>query len=92
MLEEIKSSQNLYVSMTPTRTVQSFLDAKKKGSPIPEEVWKSLHGYRKWDEPDLIGLRNASAYAPEILFEEGMDAEIERLLAEFKKKIVPHKF
>jgi hypothetical protein len=78
--------------MTPTRTVQSFLEAKKQSMPIPDEVWESLKGFRKWSEPELIGLRNASFYTPEIFFEDGMDAEIERLLARFRSRIVPHKF
>ncbi|TGN17216.1 hypothetical protein EHS15_18710 [Leptospira idonii] len=78
--------------MTPTRTVQSFLDAKKQGLEVSEETWNSLKNYRKWNEPELKGLRNASAYYPEIYFESGMDDEIARLLENFKKRIVAHKF
>ncbi|GEM_PF-1500700 len=92
MLEEEERSQNLYGSMTPTRTVQSFLDAKKQSLPISDEVWTSLKTYRKWNEPELIGLRNASSYAPDIYFEKDMDKEIHRLIENFKKRIVPHKF
>jgi hypothetical protein len=78
--------------MTPTRTVQSFLDAKKQSRPITDEIWTSLKGFRKWNEPELIGLRNASSFFPDIYFEDGMDEEIHRLLDVFKKRIVPHKF
>ncbi len=92
LLEEKETSQTIYGSMTPTRTVQTFLDAKKQSLPVSDEVWKSLKGFRNWNEPELIGLRNASSYFPDIYFEEGMDAEIERLLSNFKKRIVPHKF
>ncbi|EOQ89222.1 hypothetical protein LEP1GSC202_0828 [Leptospira yanagawae serovar Saopaulo str. Sao Paulo = ATCC 700523] len=84
--------KNLYDSMTPTRTIQAFVDAKKENSTPSEEVWNALKGYRQWNEPELIGLRNASGFYPEIYFEPGMDETISRLLAKFKEKVVPHKF
>ena len=92
MLEENESSQSIYGRMTPTRTVQSFLDFKKQSLPITDEIWTSLKGFRKWNEPELIGLRNASSYFPDIYFEEGMEQEIERLLTLYKSRNVPHKF
>lgn len=78
--------------MTPTRTVQSFLDAKRENQEPGPEVWNSLKRYRTWNEPELIGLRNASAYCPEIYFEEGMDQTIEALLQKIRARIVPHTF
>ncbi|MDF3818540.1 hypothetical protein P3G55_01435 [Leptospira sp. 96542] len=78
--------------MTPTKTVQTFIDAKKGNTEPDKAVWESLKQYRKWNEPELIGLRNASAYFPDIYFEEGMDKTIADLLAKFKERIVPHKF
>lgn len=92
LLEGNETSQSIYGRMTPTRAVQTFLDSKKQSLPIADEVWNSLKGFRNWNEPELIGLRNASSYFPEIYFEKGMDEEIERLLAIFKKRNVPHKF
>lgn len=84
--------QRIYTRMTPTRTIQSFIDAKKENHSPSEEVWNSLKSYRKWNEPELIGLRNASGYYPDIYFEEGMDETISKLLAKFKERVVPHKF
>jgi hypothetical protein len=81
-----------YVSMTPTRTVQAFIDAKKENKTPSNEILNSLRGYRSWNEPDLIGLRNASAYFPDIYFEPGMDETISLCLQKFKNRIVPHKF
>ncbi|MBL0955116.1 MAG: hypothetical protein IBJ01_10150 [Leptospira sp.] len=78
--------------MTPTRTIQAFIDAKKENTTPSAEVWNSLKGYRQWNEPELIGLRNASGYYPDIYFETGMDETISKLLAKFKEKVVPHKF
>ncbi len=78
--------------MTPTRTVQAFIDAKKENKAPSSEVIQSLKSYRKWNEPELIGLRNASAYYPDIYIEPGMDETIRKLLETIKERIVPHKF
>lgn len=78
--------------ITPTRAVQSFIDAKKEGREPDPEVLEVIRTYRTWRPPELIGLRNASAYYPDIYFEDGMDEVIESLLNEFKAREVPHKF
>ncbi|ABZ95541.1 Hypothetical protein LBF_3072 [Leptospira biflexa serovar Patoc strain 'Patoc 1 (Ames)'] len=78
--------------MTPTRTIQAFIDAKKENTAPSQEVWNSLKTYRQWSEPELIGLRNASGYYPDIYFEPGMDETISKLLAKINERVVPHKF
>lgn len=80
------------LTITPIRAVQSFIDAKKNGENPPQEALSVIKNYRKWKDLELIGLRNASAYYPDIYFEEGMDETIENLLQVFKSREVPHKF
>lgn len=78
--------------LTPTRAVQAFIDSKKENREISEEIWANLKTYRKWNEVELLGLRNASAFYPDIFFEEGMEDTISKLVEVFHSRIVPHKF
>ncbi|WP_411824504.1 hypothetical protein [Leptospira sp. 'Mane'] len=78
--------------MTPTRAVQSFINSKKEGIEVPASTLESIRGFRKWKEPELIGLRNASSYFPDIYIEQGMEEEITRLLEIVKNRNVAHKF
>lgn len=64
------------------------MKCKRENEEVPKEVIDSLKNYKKWREPSLIGLLNASAYFPEILIEEGMEENIHKLLEKFKKSIV----
>jgi len=95
-MKKSSNSKVLYmgktIMITPTRAVQSFIDAKKSGLEPSPEVLEVIKTYRKWRELELIGLRNASAYYPDIYFEENMDETIESLLKAFKAREVPHKF
>lgn len=78
--------------MTPTSAVQSFVDAKKKGIDPPTQALSSIQNYRKWKPYELIGLQNASAYYPDIYFEENMDETIDKILQSFKDREVKHRF
>lgn len=78
--------------LTPTRAVQLYIDNKKSETTVSPEVYSVIKTYRKWRENELIGLLNASGYYPEIFYEEGMEQTINKLLANFKSKHVPHKF
>ncbi|BDA80393.1 hypothetical protein LPTSP3_g33230 [Leptospira kobayashii] len=78
--------------MTPTHAVQSFINAKKEGIEIPSSTLETIRNFRKWREPELIGLRNASSYYPDIYIEKGMEEEITRLLTVVKNRNVAHKF
>ncbi|WCL51286.1 hypothetical protein [Leptospira sp. GIMC2001] len=77
---------------TPTKAVQSFINAKKSGNEPSEDSLSVIRNYRKWKEPELIGLLNASGYYPEILVEDGMEQSIASLLQKFKDRQVPHKW
>ena len=79
-------------TITPTRAVQSFINAKKSGNEPSEESLSVIRNYRKWKEPELIGLLNTSGFYPEIFFEEGMEESITGLLQKFKDRQVPHKW
>ncbi|MCC5815371.1 MAG: hypothetical protein JJT78_11490 [Leptospira sp.] len=78
--------------MTPIRAVQSFIDAKKEGIDPPPESIEVIKNYKKWKPSELIGLQNASAYYPEIYFEENMDKNIDSIIASYKAREVKHKF
>lgn len=86
------TSMNRNYSMTPIRAVQSFIDAKKAGQEPGQDSLAVIRTYKSWKEPELIGLKNASAYYPDIYFESDMDATIAGLLQKFKAKEVAHKF
>ena len=75
--------------MTPETAIQTFMNCQKEGKQIPETVMESLHNYRNWGENQLIGLLNASAYFPDLLFEAGMEDTIQTLLKKFQDRIVP---
>lgn len=77
--------------MTAESAIDTFIKCKKEGKEIPQAVFESLRNYRKWKESSLQGLINASAYFPEIFIEAGMEENTEKLLEDFKKRIVPHK-
>ncbi|MCB1189189.1 MAG: hypothetical protein H7A23_04065 [Leptospiraceae bacterium] len=68
--------------------IDNFIKCKKEGKEVSKEVIESIKNYKKWREPSLIGLLNASAYYPEILLEKDMEAEITKLLEKFQKSIV----
>ncbi len=78
--------------LTPTRAVQSFIDCKKDHLEVPEQVLTALKTFRKWNEVELLGLKNASAYFPEIYIQEGMEEEITNLIQKFHNRQVPHQF
>ncbi len=75
--------------ITPETAMETFMKCKRENAEVPAEVLESLRNYKKWDENSLKGLLNASAYFPDILIEEGMEAKINQILADFKKRIVP---
>jgi hypothetical protein len=83
---------NRNLAITATRAVQSFIDAKKAGIDPSQESLDAIRRYRTWNENELIGLRNASFYYPDIFFEDNMDASIATILQGFKSREVPHKF
>lgn len=78
--------------LTPTRAVQSFIDCKKDHLDVPETVLETIRSFRKWNEIELLGLKNASAYFPDIYFQEGMEQEITTLIQKFHGRQVPHQF
>lgn len=75
--------------LTAEAAIDAFVKCKKANTEVPKEVLESIRKYRKWQENALIGLLNASAYYPEILLEENMEAEIMKLLDEYQKRIIP---
>ncbi|EPG65210.1 hypothetical protein ACE5IS_06015 [Leptospira wolffii] len=74
--------------LTPIKAVDTFVKCKKEGAPVPVAVWDTLRTYSKWNQVELTGLLNASAYYPEILFESGMEKNIAGLLSSFQDRIV----
>jgi hypothetical protein len=78
--------------MTATKAIQSIIDEKKEGIPAPKEAWDTIRNYSQFTEYELTWLLNASAYVPEILFEENMESKINSLLQKWKERLVPHKF
>lgn len=75
--------------MTAEAAMDAFINCKKTNTEVPKEVMEAIRNYPKWQENSLIGLLNASAYFPDILFEDGMEEKINKLLDDYKKKIVP---
>jgi hypothetical protein len=80
------------LTMTATRAVQLFIDSKKSGTAPSQECLDTIQKYRTWNDNELIGLRNASFYYPDIYFEEDMDSHIAAILQKYKDREVPHKF
>lgn len=78
--------------LTPTRAVQSFIDCKKDHIEVPEQVLITLRTFNKWNEVELLGLKNASAYFPDIYIQDGMEEEITALIQKFHARQVPHQF
>lgn len=78
--------------MTPTRAVQTFIDAKKAGREIPADCLVALRSYKQWKEHELLAVLNASGYYPDILIEPDMEANIHKRLEWFKSRLVDHKF
>ncbi|EQA34843.1 hypothetical protein LEP1GSC047_1622 [Leptospira inadai serovar Lyme str. 10] len=74
--------------LTPTKAVETFIKCKKDNAPVPFTVWDTLKTYSTWNQVELTGLINASAYFPDILFEKGMEAKIQSILDRFNKRIV----
>ncbi len=74
--------------LTPIKSVDTFVKCKKEGAPIPVAVWDTLRTYPRWNEVELTGLLNASAYFPDIFFEKNMEKKIQTILDEFKSRIV----
>jgi hypothetical protein len=80
------------LTITPIRAVQSFIDAKKEGIDPSPDCLSVIRNYKKWKPSELIGLQNASAYYPDIYFEEDMDKNIDSIIASYKAREVKHKF
>ncbi|PJZ24093.1 hypothetical protein CH352_00125 [Leptospira hartskeerlii] len=74
--------------LTPIKAIDTFVKCKKEGERIPVLVWDSLRTYQKWNQVELTGLLNASAYFPDILFEKDMEKKIQHRLDEFNSRIV----
>lgn len=77
------------VNMTPETAITTFINCKKQNQEIPTEVIECIRGYKKWKENSLIALLNASGYYPDILLETDMEENINKLLEEYKKRIIP---
>jgi hypothetical protein len=75
--------------VTPENAVETFIKCKKENKEVPESVFESLRNYKTWSENSLKGLLNASAYYPDILFEENMEQGILAHIQKFKDRIVP---
>ncbi|MDX1958242.1 MAG: hypothetical protein SFU98_06695 [Leptospiraceae bacterium] len=75
--------------MTPEAAIEAFIRCAQNSEELPQEVADSIGNYRNWGENQLKGLLNASAYYPELLYEENMEKTILELLEGFKKRIVP---
>ena len=74
--------------MSAESAIESFIKCRQENKEIPKEVLESIKNYKRWREPSLHGLLNASAYYPEILVEKDMEENIKKLLDKFQKSIV----
>jgi hypothetical protein len=78
--------------ITAETAIESFIRCKKNNEVVPNDVLDSIKGYSNWSENQLKGILNASAYFPEILTEENMEANILKLIENEKKRIIPTRF
>ena len=72
--------------LTPTKALNIFSDCKKNEQEVPKEVLDVIKTYRKWNEFELVSLKNLSAYYPDIFLEDDMEDNIEQLLVIIKKR------